>query len=222
MLDYHIRLYKDSDYDTVRDIFAHGITEHYPTGFRHTLSLPRVWILIVLVFLLALMTTASSVASSIAVIAVILALWLINRDMYFSYVSDCLVGDMLDIRRSYLQRHGCCFWVAESAGDIVGTVAAAPFPHADEQNQVELKRLSVIKKHRGKGIGTALCKTVIDFSQKSGYGAIVLQTSIFQVDCVRLYKRLGFRMTDSCYPDYVFAKFINFTDIYFQYDLAEQ
>ncbi|CAI9613230.1 unnamed protein product [Staurois parvus] len=166
MADYHIRLYKDSDYETVRDIFALGFSEHYPVSFCHALSLPRVRILILVVFLLALMTTGSSVVSFIAAIAVIFALLLLNREIYFSYIRKCLADDMLDIRKTYLQRDGCCFWVAESGKEIVGTVAAAPFPHPGGQNQVELKRLSVPKKHRGKGIGKALVSTVIDFAQK--------------------------------------------------------
>ncbi|KAM5191932.1 putative N-acetyltransferase CML1 [Mantella aurantiaca] len=221
MSDYHIRLYKDSDYGTVRDIFARGITEHYPVSFRHTLSLPRVWMLIFVVLLFALMTTGSSIASFIAAIAVILALFLLSRDIFFSYVRRCLAADMLDIRKNYLQRDGCCFWVAESAGEIAGIVAAAPYRNPGWQNQVELKRLSVPKKHRGKGIGKTLCKTVIDFAQKAGYQAIVLKTAVFQVDSVRLYKRLGFRITATVNPNYYFAKFIDLTDFVFQYDLSK-
>ncbi|XP_018422932.1 PREDICTED: putative N-acetyltransferase 8B [Nanorana parkeri] len=218
MADYHIRLYQDSDYDMVRDIFVCGITEPYPASFRHTFSLPRVWILILAVFLLALITTGSPIVSFIAVIMVILVLLLMNRAMFFFYARRCLATDMLDIRKNYLQRDGCGFWVAESAGEIVGIVAAAPFPHG--QNQVELKRLSVPKKHRGKGLGKALCKTVIDFAQKYGYEAVVLESSIFRKDSIRLYKRLGFRITGTYHQNHFFLKFIDYLDIVFQYDLS--
>ncbi|XP_077334472.1 N-acetyltransferase 8F1-like [Lithobates pipiens] len=213
MSDYHIRLYKDSDYDMVRDLFVRGITEPYPESFCRTFSLPRVWILLLAVFLLALMTTGSSTVSCIVVTAVVLALLLMNRDVFFSYARECLASDMLDIRKNYLQRDGCCFWVAESGGDIVGMVAAAPFPHPAGQNQVELKRLSVSKKHRGRGIGKALCRTVIDFARRSGYQAIVLETSVFRMDSVHLYKSLGFRITGTYHQNHYFKKFIDYIDI---------
>ncbi|XP_073474239.1 probable N-acetyltransferase CML1 [Aquarana catesbeiana] len=221
MTEYHIRLYKDSDYHTVRDIFARGITEHYPVALRHTFSLPRVWILVLAVFLLALVTTGSFIVSSVAVAVIFLVLSLININIFFSYVRKSLATDMLDIRKNYLQRDGCCFWVAESEGEIVGMVAAVPFPHPGGQNQVELRRLSVPKKHRGRGIGKALCKTVIDFAQKSGYQAIVLDTSLHQMDSVHLYKRLGFQITATYYPNYYFTKFLDFVDLIFQYDLVK-
>ncbi|XP_072263069.1 probable N-acetyltransferase CML1 [Pyxicephalus adspersus] len=221
MSDYNIRLYKDSDYDTVRDIFARGITEHWPMALYHTLSLPRVWLLILVVFLLALVTTGSSIASCIAAITVILALFLWIRYILFTYVSQCLATDMLDIRKNYLQRDGCCFWVAESAGEVVGIVAAAPYLSPGGQNPVELKRLSVPKKHRCKGIAKALCMTVIDFAQKSDYKTIVLETSVFHVDSVRLYKRLGFRITKTYYPEDYFTKFMDFVEIVFQYELSK-
>ncbi|XP_077334523.1 N-acetyltransferase 8F1-like [Lithobates pipiens] len=219
MTECQIRLYKDSDYHTVRDIFARGITEHYPVALRHTFSLPRVWILVLAVFLLALVTTGSFIVSSLAVAVVILVFSLINIHIFFSYVRKCLATDMLDIRKHYLQRDGCCFWVAEVGGEIVGTVAAAPYPHPGGQNQVELKRLSVPKKHRGRGISKTLCKTVIDFAQKSGYQAVVLETSLYQMDAVHLYKRLGFKITVNYYPNYYFTKFLDFVDLILQYDL---
>ncbi|XP_072262827.1 probable N-acetyltransferase CML1 [Pyxicephalus adspersus] len=222
MSDYNIRLYKDSDYDTVRDIFARGITEHCPMALFHTLSLPRVWLLILVVFLLALVTTGSSIASCIAAITVILALFLWIRYIFFTYVRKSLATDMLDIRKNYLQRDGCCFWVAESAGEVVGIVAAAPYPSPGAQNQVELKRLSVPKKHRRKGIAKALCMTVIDFAQKSSYQAIVLETMVFQLDSVRLYKRLGFRITKTFYPNHYFTKFMDFVEIVYLYELFKQ
>ncbi|XP_040191727.1 putative N-acetyltransferase 8B [Rana temporaria] len=219
MSNYNIRLYKDSDYDIVRDIFVCGITEPYTLSIRHTLSLPRVWILILAMFLLALMTTGCSKASFTVVIAFLLFLLLKNRDVFFSYARGSLAGDLLDIKKNYLQRDGCCFWVAESEGEIVGMVAASPFPHPGGQKQVALRRLSVPMKHRGRGIGKALCKTVIDFAQKSGYQAVVLETAAFRVDSLYLYKSLGFKITNIFTENFYFRRFIDYIDISLQYDL---
>ncbi|KAJ1211779.1 hypothetical protein NDU88_007133 [Pleurodeles waltl] len=51
---------------------------------------------------------------------------------------------MKDIQRSYMQKRGACFWVAESDGEVVGFVAADP---AGEK-ELELKRLNVMEWER--------------------------------------------------------------------------
>ncbi|XP_075049882.1 N-acetyltransferase 8-like [Mixophyes fleayi] len=222
MSDYYIRLYQDSDYKIVREIFACGIKEHTNVAFRHSLNLPHVWLLLVVASVLPLLTTGSLIISLMAVSIILVIIWSINRHIFTSYVQQSLVEDMLDIRKYYLQREGHCFWVAESAGEIVGTVAAAPLHHLCGKKQMELKRLSVPRRHRGKGIAKALCRTVIDFARKEGFEALNLDTSMCQISSWKLYEKMGFRRTQTCYPDYFFAKFLDFLNIYYQYDITTQ
>ncbi|XP_075043674.1 N-acetyltransferase 8F1-like [Mixophyes fleayi] len=218
-MSYSIRLYKDSDYEEVREIFACGIKEHTGLAFYHALSLTHIRILLLLIFLLLLQTTGSFIAPMVAVAITIASLWLFNRHIYSAYVQHCLVDDMLDIRKYYLQREGYCFWVAESAGEVVGTVAAVPPHHAGGERQVELKRLSVPKRHRGKGIAKALCKTVIEFAQKRACEAVILETSLAQTDACRLYEKMGFRKIRIDYAPHASAKFIDFRIFFYQYDI---
>ncbi|XP_063781498.1 putative N-acetyltransferase 8B isoform X1 [Pseudophryne corroboree] len=219
MADYSIRIYQNSDYQIVREIFECGLTEHTRTAFRHTLSLLHIRFLLAVGSLVPLLTTGSIAISLMVVTIFLVILWFINRHIFTSYVHQSLGQDMLDIGKYYCQWDDCCFWVAESAGEVVGTVAAAPFCHPGEKKLMELKRLSVPKNHRGKGIAKALCRTVIDFARKRGFQALTLDTSVCQISSWKLYEKMGFRRTRTFYPNYYFAEFIDFHDIYYQYDI---
>lgn len=222
MPDYVIRLYKDSDYEAVRDIFSRGIMEHTNTAFFHTVSLPHIWALLLAMFLVLLQTTGSSLLSTMVVSLSVAALWLVNRHIYLVYVADSLATDMMNIQKYYLQRDGYCFWVAELAGEVAGMVAAIPPYPPTGENQVELKRLSVPTKHRGKGIAKALCSTVVDYARKRGSSAVVLSTSLSQNDASKLYLKMGFRRTTTDYAPFIIGKFIDFKILFYQYDIPVQ
>ncbi|XP_018424021.1 PREDICTED: N-acetyltransferase 8-like [Nanorana parkeri] len=221
MPDYVIRLYKDSDYEAVRDIFSRGIKEHTKTAFLHTLSLPYIWALLLALFLFLRQTTGSYLLLAMVMPLGVAALWLLNRHVYAGYVQNSLTNDMMNIRKYYLERDGYCFWVAELAGEIVGMVAAIVPENPTGENQVELKRLSVPIKHRGKGIAKALCRTVIDYAWKRGSSAVVLSTSMAQIDASQLYLKMGFRRTITEHAPFILAKFIDFRILAFQYDFPK-
>ncbi|KAM4049511.1 putative N-acetyltransferase camello isoform 1-T2 [Anomaloglossus baeobatrachus] len=219
MSEYRIRLYKDSDYEKVREIFADGIKEHTAKAFHFSLRLPRVWAFFLVTFLLFSQITGSLLVSILALIIDIGFVFLLHKLIYVSYVQHCLDDDMLDIPKYYLQRDGYCFWVAESSGEIAGMVAAIPPNHHQADRQVELKRLSVPRKYRGQGIAKALCRTVIDFARRRGSEAVILETSYPQVDAWRLYEKMGFRRMRTFFAPELVAKLIGFTILFYQYDL---
>ncbi|MEE6513663.1 hypothetical protein FKM82_021438 [Ascaphus truei] len=219
MSDYCIRLYKDSDYDTVRDLFAKGNMECTPVAFYHAFSLPRFWLFMLVVFLIPLLIIGSITVSILAVTLTLVRIWFCTRDIMLSYVQRSLSDDMRDIHKYYLQRDGYCYWVAESAGDVVGMVAAEPSSHPGREKHVELRRLSVVKSHRGKGIGKLLCRTVIDFAREKGYSAVILETSSAQIDAQRLYEKMGFRCFRTFYARALTAKLIEFNCMIYQYDI---
>ncbi|XP_053556915.1 putative N-acetyltransferase 8B [Bombina bombina] len=217
MSDYHIRLYKNSDYEVARDLFAQGLLENTREAFDHALRLPRVWICMFLVFLIPLLTTQSIPLSILCVTLALALLWLCTRDLYSSYIQYCLSDDMKNIPKYYLERDGYCFWVAESSGQPVGIVAAVPSPLADQY--VELKRLSVAESHRGKGVATALCRTLIDFARDRGCEAVVLDTTLAQLAAQRLYEKMGFKFIHTFYYPKITAKLTDFRFLTYQYDL---
>ncbi|KAM6447873.1 N-acetylaspartate synthetase isoform 3-T5 [Liasis olivaceus] len=85
---------------------------------------------------------------------------------------------------------GSCFWVAVLNGNVVGIVAARG---NEEDNTVELRRMSVDSKYRGKGIAKALGRKVLEFAMVNNYSSVVLGTTAVKVAAHKLYESLGFK-----------------------------
>ncbi|XP_070799575.1 N-acetylaspartate synthetase isoform X2 [Pituophis catenifer annectens] len=90
----------------------------------------------------------------------------------------------------YAALAGSCFWVAVLNGNVVGIVAARG---NEEDNTVELRRMSVDSKYRGKGIAKALGRKVLEFAVVNNYSAVVLGTTAVKVAAHKLYESLGFK-----------------------------
>ncbi|XP_068129614.1 probable N-acetyltransferase camello [Hyperolius riggenbachi] len=217
--DYSIRLYKDSDYHTVRKLFAEGTLEHTRVAFEHGLSLTRVRLFLVAVFFVPFIITGSLISAIITFLLIFTALWFGTRDLYGSYVRHALSDDMLDIQKYYLQRDGYCFWVVESAGEVVGMVVAIPSSHPGGENHTELRRMAVAKSHRGRGMAKALCRTVIDFARERGCSAVFLGTTVGHQVAHSLYQRMGFKEQHSEFLQHPLAKFVDFKFFFYKYDI---
>lgn len=85
---------------------------------------------------------------------------------------------------------GSCFWVAVLDGQVVGIVSAQG---REEDNTVELRRMSVDSRFRGKGIAKALGRRVLEFAMLNNYSAVVLGTTAVKMAAHKLYESLGFQ-----------------------------
>ena len=67
----------------------------------------------------------------------------------------------------------------------------------------EMKRMFVPVTMRGCGIGRALAARIIADAGAAGYGRMRLDTSIHQIEAMRLYERCGFKRIEPYYqlPD---------------------
>uniref|UniRef100_A0A8B9PRT5 N-acetylaspartate synthetase n=1 Tax=Apteryx owenii TaxID=8824 RepID=A0A8B9PRT5_APTOW len=83
-----------------------------------------------------------------------------------------------------------CFWVAVLDGNVVGIVAARG---NEEDNTVELRRMSVDSNYRGKGIAKALGRKVLEFAVLNNYSSVVLGTTAVKMAAHKLYESLGFK-----------------------------
>lgn len=83
----------------------------------------------------------------------------------------------------YLQ----CFYVAESNGEIIGTVSL----HILDEDLAEVRSLTVSTTHFGKGIGRSLVNAVLDETNKIGVKTLLSLT--YQVD---FFKKCGFTLVD--------------------------
>lgn len=75
-------------------------------------------------------------------------------------------------------------------GQVVGIVAAQG---REDDNTLELRRMSVDSRFRGKGIAKALGRRVLEFAMLNNYSAVVLGTTAVKMAAHKLYESLGFR-----------------------------
>ncbi|KAL6487398.1 hypothetical protein MHYP_G00040240 [Metynnis hypsauchen] len=217
MAEVQIRRYEDEDDEDVKDLFTLGMSEHVPSSCLHVLKQPHVQMLLACVFC-ALLASSKSFLLPILALTLLLAAGRQGVNyLFYRYIQTSLSLDLKNIRQSYLERPNCCFWVAESQGGVVGTVACLPAEQSE--GCLELKRMSVKRSHRGQGIAKALCRTVSDFARERGYPAVVLYTSIVQTDAQKLYEHVGYKKVREFVVPEAIAKIMNFTLIEYRLDL---
>ncbi|MBO54914.1 MAG: hypothetical protein CL886_04555 [Dehalococcoidia bacterium] len=108
-----------------------------------------------------------------------------------SYIQKSLDLDLKDITSHYKTHDSSNFWIAEVSGEIKGTVA---IQHHNKES-AELRRMSVSRDARRKGIGTLLLNTVDQFCKVHGYDHIFLSTVSHLVPAIRMYKSNGYQKT---------------------------
>lgn len=97
-----------------------------------------------------------------------------------------------------------CLLLAFYKNKLTGCVALRKF----DEGMCEMKRLYVRSGYRGKGIGKALAKQIINTARKLGYTHMRLDTLPFMKEAITLYLSLGFKEIDPYrYNPYEGAKF---------------
>ncbi|XP_052007453.1 probable N-acetyltransferase camello [Xyrauchen texanus] len=218
MAELKIRRYRDDDDEDVREIFTLGMSEHIPSSFMHILKQPLTQMILVCV-LSALLTSSMSILLIILTVTLLLAAGRQGVSyMVTKYIQTSLKQDFSHIRQTYLESPNSCFWVAESQGSVVGAVACSP---TQFENFLELKRMSVKKSYRGRGIAKALCRTVADFAREQGFQGIVLHTTVVQTDAQKLYEHMGYHKIREFVVPEVIARLTNFTITEYGFNLKQ-
>uniref|UniRef100_A0A3Q2Y8L2 N-acetyltransferase 8 n=1 Tax=Hippocampus comes TaxID=109280 RepID=A0A3Q2Y8L2_HIPCM len=210
-----IREYRDGDFSTVREIFSLGTSEHVPASFVHFLKQPQCQMLLMSTFCALL---ASSKSFLLPVLAVTLLLAIVCQLVVYNfnnYIEKCC--NLNSISETYMAPRDACFWVAENEGRVVGMVACRPKDGVPDC--LELKRLSVLRSHRGRGVAKKLCQAVADFTRERGYAAVVLHTSVVQTDAQKLYVAMGFRKLREFPEGNLAARLTNFSLFEYRLDL---
>lgn len=217
MANFQIRKYRDEDDGKVKTLFTMGMSEHVPSAFTHLLKQPVNQMVLMCTFC-ALMASSKSFLLPILAVTFLLAgtrQFVIH--MFNDYIDSVLRQDLCNITETYLKHKDSCFWVAESDGMVVGSVACQPAK--DAMGCMELKRMSVCRSHRGMGIAKALCRTLTEFTRERGYAAVILRTSVVQTDAQKLYEHMGFKKIREFYPPPILAKITNFYLFEYRLDL---
>ncbi|XP_055488230.1 N-acetylaspartate synthetase isoform X1 [Leucoraja erinacea] len=186
-----IREFEHSDRESVRRIFYEGIMERIPnTAFRGLKQQPRIILLYLSLTVMCFYLTESLLLICCVPILLLGSRYHYSRKVIVSYLECALQTDMSDIEQYYMKPAGSCFWVAILDGNVVGIVAARG---NEEDNTVELCRMSVDFDQRGKGIAKALGRKVLEFAVLNNYSAVVLGTTAVKMAAHKLYESLGFR-----------------------------
>ncbi|XP_051876578.1 LOW QUALITY PROTEIN: N-acetylaspartate synthetase [Pristis pectinata] len=186
-----IREFELSDRDSVRRIFYEGIMERIPnTAFRGLKQQPRILLLYLCLTVMCFYLTKSLLLTCCVPILLLGSRYHYSRKVIVSYLECALQTDMSDIEQYYMKPAGSCFWVAVLDGNVVGIVAARS---NEDDNTVELCRMSVDFDQRGKGIAKALGRKVLEFAVLNNYSAVVLGTTAVKMAAHKLYESLGFR-----------------------------
>ncbi|HEX8865291.1 MAG TPA: GNAT family N-acetyltransferase [Lentzea sp.] len=84
----------------------------------------------------------------------------------------------------------------DDSGTVLGSVTVVhpgtPYAEISRPGELEFRMLSVAASARGRGVGEALVRVVIDRARAAGVGRIVLSSSEKMAAAHRLYERLGF------------------------------
>ncbi|KAL4641666.1 putative N-acetyltransferase camello [Arapaima gigas] len=219
MTSFHVRRYQPEDAEAVKEVFTLSMGEHVPSTFLHMLKQPLAQAVLVCVFA-GLLVSSRSLILPLLASALLLAggRWLVAY-IFTRYIQVCLTKDLGRIQEAYMEPEDCCFWVAESGDRVVATVACLPSTVREES--LELKRMTVLRSHRGLGVAKALCRTVVEFAHQRGYRAIMLYTSVVQTEAQKLYEGMGYtRVGEDVVPE-LLAKLLNFKLIEYKYELPE-
>jgi GNAT superfamily N-acetyltransferase len=96
------------------------------------------------------------------------------------------------VREQNVERAPGRLWLAERAGEVVGTVALT-----DEGDGVgQLRWFLVAPGARGSGLGRLLVRTLLDYARGQGYTHVKLWTVHVLDTAARLYTEMGFRCTE--------------------------
>nr|XP_027790998.2 N-acetylaspartate synthetase [Marmota flaviventris] len=186
-----IREFRAAEQEAARRIFYDGILERIPnTAFRGLRQHPRTQLLYALLAALCFAVTRSLMLTCLVPAGLLALRYYYSRKVILAYLECALHTDMADIEQYYMKPPGSCFWVAVLDGNVVGIVAARAH---EEDNTVELLRMSVDSRFRGKGIAKALGRKVLEFAVLHNYSAVVLGTTAVKVAAHKLYESLGFR-----------------------------
>ncbi|XP_067838219.1 N-acetylaspartate synthetase [Heptranchias perlo] len=186
-----IREFELSDQESVCRIFYEGIMERIPnTAFRGLKQQPKILLFYSCLTVMCFYLTKSLLLTCCVPTLLLGSRYYYSRKVILSYLECALQTDMSDIEQYYMKPAGSCFWVAVLDGNVVGIVAARG---NEEDNTVELRRMSVDFDQRGKGIAKALGRKVLEFAVLNNYSAVVLGTTAVKLAAHRLYESLGFR-----------------------------
>ncbi len=98
--------------------------------------------------------------------------------------------DVLEVEEYYFEKGGD-FWVIEYQGEIVGTTAYYPIKRG--KNSVEIRKMYLLPKARGLGLGKFLLQQLEADIECRGFKQIWIETASVLNEAVKLYESNGYK-----------------------------
>jgi len=122
------------------------------------------------------------------------------RELYLEYYHFILQSYAVDMGYDYFQTEMAALpgdyapptgrlLLAQEEGEAAGSAGLRRVTG----ERAELKRLYVRPEYRGRGVGRALVKALIDGAREMGYRWVQVHTAEFLTEALQLYRDLGFR-----------------------------
>ena len=213
---------QDAVFRVLRDSYYHYLTLVF---WMNIITGQTFHALFVVVFALAIYTSKSIVYSLIAVtlcFGVVAVLHLIGS-LY--YLHGTPLEDVRNVKNVYFEDADCHFWVAEVISStaprrrIVGTIAIGR-RYEREGKVAWLRRLTVLKNFRRRGIAKQLIMATMQFCKRREYSVIELHVASIHQTARALYIRLGFECT-SYTPYRLMGGLVKIPFYVFQFKLAQ-
>lgn len=106
--------------------------------------------------------------------------------------------EVMQLSEHYGHQPNSQYLIAWLDGEMVGGGGLAPL--ANSTKVCELKKLFLLPKARGLGIGKALAQQNLAFAQQMGFKQCYLDTFHSMTNAIALYRKLGFRPLTAPHP----------------------
>ncbi len=120
-----------------------------------------------------------------------------DREGFHEYIDGALNHDLAHVERSYLQRPGSNFWIAELDGEPVGCIGA----YRRDDDEAEIRRLAVARSARRRGVASKLLAQAEEFCRDAGYARAIVWTANHMTAAIAFLQHRGYHeLEDHAFP----------------------
>ena len=120
-----------------------------------------------------------------------------DREGFHEYIDGALNHDLAHVERSYLQRPGNNFWIAEMDGQVVGSIGA----YRRDDEEAEIRRLAVDRSARRRGVASKLLDQAEEFCRDAGYARAIVWTANHMTAAIAFLQHRGYHeLEDHAFP----------------------
>ena len=198
-LKYTIRTYREGDEIGIKSVLREAAFSNIWPSICVSVSAPAFKYSIAVSVGVAILLLRGSVISCLAWLCVpFVFVCLAHCIVAVYYVYGPPLFDLNDISRNYQSNDNTNFWVAETLPSdekkIIGTIAIVSrlngMPHST--GVAYLRRMSVLKSCRRRGIANCLLDTAVQFCKEHNYTQVDLITTKVHEAAMQLYLKCGF------------------------------